>query len=70
MYEDLEVQKRDIESQLDEGTVGGATRQALMEQLNSINKALLIEAPQDALWDKWEAELAAGRIPDLEEGLE
>lgn len=70
MYEDLETQRLSIESQLESGDVGGETRTRLMEQLNIINKSLCIEAPQDDLWDEWESELAAGRVPDLEKGLE
>ena len=68
MYEDLESQKQEIEREL-ETDVGGDTRRKLMDQLASLNKALCVEEPQDDLWDEWEADLAAGRIPDLEKGL-
>lgn len=66
MYEDLETKKADVESKLAGGDVGGETQRALLEQLTSLNKALKVEEVQDELWDEWEADIAAGRVPDLD----
>lgn len=67
MYEDLYVRKADIESDLDKDVTD---KQPLLEQLAALNTALGEEAAVvDPLADKWERELAAGRIPDLDEEM-
>jgi len=66
MYEDFEMQKRDVEYQLESGAVGGDSRKLLLEKLMSLNEVLQTEEAQDPLWDEWEADLEAGRVPDLD----
>ena len=65
MCEDLLWRQRQLLRRLeDEPDKDGA----LLEELNSINKALGEEETViDPLFDKWERELAEGKIPDLDE---
>ena len=65
-YEDLYARKQDIEKDLE----SNESDRSLLSQLNAIGKALGEEdMEKDDLWDKWERELEAGLIPDLNEGL-
>lgn len=63
--EDLLIRKGEIEDQLTEEV---DEQGALFSELNGINDALG-EAKHviDPLWDRWEAQLAQGIIPDLDE---
>jgi hypothetical protein len=64
MYEDLFAQRSEVESELEEGD--GETEE-LLQRLNAINRALGDEElPQDDLFDQWERDVEAGRIPDLD----
>ena len=66
MYEDLMFKRDDIRRNLESGGHSSEESQALLEQLNVINKALGDdEEVQDTLFDEWERELEEGRIPDL-----
>lgn len=64
MYEDLYVRRDELKAQMENADVD--QRKAL-KALTAI-EALLGEGDgeQDSLVDRWEAELAEGRIPDLE----
>ncbi len=71
-FEDLVFRRQEIQERLDDEDEDIETeeQEALFKQLNKINKALgHDEAVQDELIDKWERELAEGRMPDLDEGL-
>jgi hypothetical protein len=71
MYEDLYERKAELEALLADEMTPMRERTTLMARLRRLNKILDedLEVSDDPLVDKWEAELAAGRIPDLDEGL-
>lgn len=65
MCEDLLIRRDELEKEIyEDGDKGGH----LMAELTKIISALG-DAPfvYDPLWDKWEAELAEGKMPDLDE---
>lgn len=65
MVEDLLVEKTVLEKRIEDGEDSGSH---LFRQLNEVNRALgERESFGDALWDKWEREIAEGKIPDLDE---
>jgi len=66
MYEDFIAKKEELEYRLEEATAKEA--QFLMRQLTAINKILGDDNfTGDPLIDKWEREIAEGKIPDLDE---
>ena len=68
MFEDLIGRKRELEAELEAGETKNTG--ALLRALNEINRALgEAETGGDPLVDKWERELAEGKIPDLTEGM-
>lgn len=70
MYEDLLLERKGIQERLESGGVG-EEHTALMGRLRELDKAIGdAVVPQDSLIDRWEADIAAGRIPDLEMDLE
>ena len=64
MYEDLMFRREEIRRSLDEHD---GDQKILMEQLVLINRALgeAVEH-EDDLFEQWERDLEAGRVPDLE----
>jgi hypothetical protein len=65
MIEDLLFQKSELERRIE---AGEEDQDRLVRELNEAKKALgEEEAAQDDLWEKWERELAEGKIPDLDE---
>jgi len=66
MFEDLYVKRSDLERSLE--TASGKENGSIVRQINEINAILEEETyVDDPLIDKWERELAEGKIPDLEE---
>lgn len=69
MFEDYNIQRDDLQTAIDEGNVESykeARKQ--MERLDELlGETIVVE---DDLIDKWERQIAAGEIPDLNEGLE
>lgn len=64
-FEDLYQRREEILKNL-ENAKGGES-ETLLKQLNAINQALDIEVEvQDDLVEYWEAEVLAGRVPDLD----
>lgn len=71
-FEDLFARKQEIQNRFDDDDdeIGSEEQEALFAQLNRINKALGFDiAVQDELVAKWERELEAGIMPDLDERL-
>ena len=72
--EDLLLRREEIEQELNDEPDRHERKsrsELLLEHLNAINKALGLDfVVQDPLWDYWEAELAAGRMPDLDMTVE
>ena len=68
MLEDLAQRREELRAQLDQR---GADVDRIMEQMNLINE-VFGDVPEvwDPLIDKWEKELAEGKIPDLDEQVE
>ena len=67
MYEDLLLQRESLEDLLEEGE---GDYEAIRKEIGRLNQALGDEAVvYDDLIDKWEQQLEAGEIPDLNEGL-
>lgn len=67
MVEDLLVERASLEKRIEEGEDAAGR---LLRELNDVNKALGETDGSDtgdALWDKWEREIAEGKIPDLDE---
>ncbi len=66
MVEDLLVEKLSLEKRIVDGEDSGGH---LFHDLNEVNKALGETGSDtgDELWDKWEQEIAEGKIPDLDE---
>ncbi len=65
MYEDMYLRQEELRDAL-ESSGRGDGGSAILEQLNALN-AVLGDPPEgaDPLVDQWEADLAAGRTPDL-----
>lgn len=65
MLEDLHLRRKGLLRDLEDRPADFKA----VEELQQLNKALGIEGEvsSDPLIDKWERELAAGRIPDLDE---
>ncbi len=64
MYEDVYARKAEIEDRIERGDGDGGEN---LEALNAVKRALgEDEQAEDALWDQWEADLEAGRTPDLD----
>jgi uncharacterized coiled-coil DUF342 family protein len=64
MFEDLFQRRDEIRDEIDES---GDKDGRLLAQLNEINEALDEKAEvQDDLFDFWDSELEAGRIPNLD----
>lgn len=74
-YEDLYERKRVLEARIDHHADYGDPSddvKPLMDELRGINEILGEHDPnlvEDPLADKWDRELAEGKIPDLTEGL-
>ena len=67
MCEDLLWRRKEIMREIEEE---GDKGDVLKQELDRVNEALGGEAVVvDDLWDQWEADLEAGREPDLEAGL-
>ena len=65
MIEDLLLRQDELRKRVDDGEDEEGD---LFRELNEVNKALgEDEDIQDVLWDKWERELAEGKVPDLDE---
>ena len=65
MYEDLMLKRREARHSLE---AGSENSEMLFKQINNINKVLGDPTEvSDPLFDKWERELEAGIIPDLDE---
>jgi tRNA pseudouridine-54 N-methylase len=65
MLQDLLARRKELWVMLDEK---GADVDAIMEQVNNINEIFGDKVESyDPLIDKWERELAEGKIPDLDE---
>ena len=66
MFEDMLIQRENILEQISNGDVDSKEGKAVLDSLNKIwgDDA---EAAMDPLIDKWERELAAGKMPDLDE---
>lgn len=62
MYEDLYARRLEIEAQLEKG---GVDAQQALQRIADINRVLGESESEDDVIDEWEAELEAGRIPDL-----
>jgi len=63
MYEDLYGKRLEIEMKLTDGDI---EHQEALKRINAINKVLgEHQQNDDPLVDEWEAEIEAGRIPDL-----
>lgn len=73
-YEDLYEEMDDIEAAIkDEAIVDAAELGRLQRRLETLQKALGMDVrivTGDPLVDYWEAEIAAGRVPDLDMTLE
>jgi len=65
--EDLYEERSDLMRQLEDGA--GAATTAVNARLNKLNSALG-ESSGDDLLDFWDAELKAGRVPDLDMTME
>jgi len=64
LYEDLFSRKDEIEQAIENNE---GTAESNLGMLNAIRKALgEDEVSNDPLWDQWEADLEAGREPDLD----
>lgn len=72
MYEDAYEKAGDLEALLDDPDTRQEERRAISQKLRKLYKAL---GERDTTWgedpliDKWERELAEGKIPDLEEQM-
>jgi len=68
-YEDLYAEKEELLARFEDDNEDA---NALMLRINAISEALDDgdSVTDDPLIDKWEADLAAGRMPDLSEGLD
>ena len=67
-YEDLWAKKEEIERQLDSGEIPFDDRGPYMRQLTTINEELgEADNAGDPVIDKWEREIAEGKVPDLTE---
>ena len=65
MLEDLMIEESELKKRIEKGEDAEGN---LLRELNNIQKMLgEDEGTEDMLWDKWEAQLAAGEIPDLDE---
>lgn len=72
MYEDAYERKGDLETLLEDPDLKQEERRAVSRKLRKLYKALgEIDRTQgeDPLIDKWEKELAEGKIPDLNEQM-
>lgn len=68
MYEDAYDRVRELEASLEDDELKLDERRRVSEQLRKLYRALGEKAPsEDELVDKWEQELAEGKIPDLDE---
>ena len=66
MYEDLWLQKRDLEQRLEEHGLSLDMRVALQQSLGAVDKALgLVQVEQDRWIEQMEAEFEEGLDPDL-----
>lgn len=65
MYEDLYVRRDEIQAQIAEGDVNAQKAGKVLQAIDAMlgNTA----GEDDQLVDKWERELAEGKIPDLNE---
>lgn len=64
MMEDLLLRQIELRQRIEED----GAKEHLFRELNEVNKALgEREETYDPLWEKWERELAEGKIPDLDE---
>lgn len=64
MFEDLFAQKQEIEKEL-ESDLGNS--EELLRRYNTVTKALgEEEVVQDELFEQWERDWEAGRVPDLD----
>lgn len=71
MYEDMIIRREELESMLQEAEEKKDPRSSIMEAITAINRALgESDFVEDALIDKWEAQLEAGEIPNLDEEVE
>lgn len=66
MFEDMHTERDRIIERLKDGELEAKTAQAA---LDSLNKILGDDVAFDPLADKWERELAEGKMPDLDEVL-
>lgn len=68
-FEDLVVRRREILDRLDDEDeqIETKERDAMYDTVNRINRVLgYEEESQDELIDKWERDLAEGRMPDMD----
>jgi Lon protease-like protein len=66
MHEDLLLRREELENELE---IDGADRASLVAQIDSLSEGIGDgkKYGQDDLIDKWESELAEGKVPDLNE---
>jgi len=70
MFRDVYEQKVDLERQLEDDALKFEERRSISRRLRGIYKALGerdTTMGEDPLADRWEAQLAAGITPDLDE---
>lgn len=70
MFEDVYERKADLEHQLEDGSLRLEERRSISTRLRGILRALGEHdwtMGEDPLIDKWEKELDAGIVPDLDE---
>ena len=69
MYRDLISRKKELESQL-ENSAPGVNRTKIVDAIGEIDELMTgVNSAADPLIDKWEREIAEGKIPDLDEML-
>lgn len=73
-YEDMVFRRLELLDRLETEDLSFDESNVLRRQIESIDKILAEEGEEDEfeddLIDKWERELEAGEIPDLDEGIE